>query len=446
MGRGRAGVRGPDKRHWGSGPGRWPAPVVRRQRWRRFTLVCCECGARYDERAVRYVCPACASAAGAAAERPAACCGSSSRSCRRGGPRPPLARPEGLAPFLPVASPESPPAAAGGRHAAARRRRACARELGMPHLWVKDDTRNPSGSTKDRASQLVVAKAVEYGCDTIVAASTGNAATALACLAAAAGLRAVVFVPAAAPPGQARADGELRRPPGAGRRLLRPGLRAVARGLASASAGTTATPPTTRSRSRARRRRRSRSPPQLRADAPDVVVVPTGDGVIISGVAKGFADLERAGLLARLPRLIAVQPEGSGAIARALRSGAAAITPEPGAASVADSLVVGAPRNAILALQEIRASRRRRRPGVGRGDPRRHRPPRPHDRRVRRAGRGGRPGRACSSPLDEGLVDRDERVVLLVTGTGLKDVAAAARRVSIPPPVPPGLSSLDSLA
>ena len=51
--------------------------------------------------------------------------------------------------------------------------------------------------------------------------------------------------------------------------------------------------------------------------APDVVVVPTGDGVIASGLAKGFADLVRCGLLPRMPRLVAVQPERSGAIAPA---------------------------------------------------------------------------------------------------------------------------------
>jgi hypothetical protein len=52
---------------------------------------------------------------------------------------------------------------------------------------------------------------------------------------------------------------------------------------------------------------------------PDVVIVPTGDGVILAGVAKGFADLVRGGLLEAMPRLIAVQPEGSAAIVDALR-------------------------------------------------------------------------------------------------------------------------------
>ena len=156
-----------------------------------FTFVCSECGARYDEHEVRYVCPACA------------------RLQVTGGPtrgvlrveistlpaRWPACRihdPHALAAFLPVASPESiPPLPVGGTPLLAAPR--LRHELAMPHLWVKDDTRNPSGSTKDRASLLVVAKAVEYGLDTVACASTGNAATALACVAAAAGIRAVVF-------------------------------------------------------------------------------------------------------------------------------------------------------------------------------------------------------------------------------------------------------------
>jgi threonine synthase len=60
---------------------------------------------------------------------------------------------------------------------------------------------------------------------------------------------------------------------------------------------------------------------QLAGNRPDVVVVPSGDGVIISGVAKGFADLVEAGLLARSPRLLAVQPAGSNALVAALATG-----------------------------------------------------------------------------------------------------------------------------
>jgi threonine synthase len=168
----------------------------------------------------------------------------------------------------------------------------------------------------------------------------------------------------------------------------------------------------------------------------DVVVVPTGDGVIVAGVAKGFSDLVKAGILPRVPRLIAVQPEGSGPIARALRSGAAGIIAEPGAASVADSLVVAAPRNALLALKEVRASK-----GAG---------ILVSDEAIldaiallaRTAGVFAEPAAAAGlagllAALEEGIVGRHERVVLLVTGTGLKDIPAAARRTVVPAPVTP---------
>ncbi len=56
-------------------------------------------------------------------------------------------------------------------------------------------------------------------------------------------------------------------------------------------------------------------------EEPDVVVVPTGDGVILAGLAKGFGDLLRAGLLKKRPRLLSVQPEGSAAIVQAWREG-----------------------------------------------------------------------------------------------------------------------------
>ncbi|HNX49928.1 MAG TPA: pyridoxal-phosphate dependent enzyme [Thermoanaerobaculaceae bacterium] len=407
-----------------------------------FHLTCCECGARHAERDVRYVCPACASL-----QEP----GGPTRGVLQvvledlpsRWPEGPMHSPEALARWLPIDSPDHlPPVPVGGTPLlAVPRLRA---ELGMPRLWVKDDTRNPSGSTKDRASQLVVAKAAEYGCGTVVAASTGNAATALSCLAAAAGLRAVVFVPASAPPAKlvqmASYGARLMPVDGTYDQAFELSL------LASARFGwynrNTAYNPFT---IEGKKTTALEIAHQLSPEVPDVVLVPTGDGVIISGVAKGFRDLERAGLIPRRPRLLSVQPEGSGAIARALRSGAASITAEPGAASVADSLVVGAPRNAILALQEVRASG-----GTG---------VLVADEAIleaighlaRSTGVFAEPAAAAALAgllvaLEEGLVGRHERAVLLVTGTGLKDVAAAARRVSIPPAAAPDPSSLDPLA
>jgi len=176
--------------------------------------------------------------------------------------------------------------------------------------------------------------------------------------------------------------------------------------------------------------------------SPDVVIVPTGDGVILAGVAKGFVDLVRAGLIKQAPRLIAVQPEGSAAIVDALQNNADSVTPVAGAASVADSLVVECPRNGILALQRIRQSG-----GAGVSV---------SDEAIlesipflaRHTGVFAEPAAAASLAglhvaLADGLVSRDERIVLLVTGTGLKDVPAAARAIERPEAIPADIDAVE---
>jgi threonine synthase len=313
----------------------------------------------------------------------------------------------------------------------------------MPHLWLKDDTRNPSGSTKDRASLLVVAKAAEYGHRTVATASTGNAAAALAAVAAAAGVRAVVFVPAGAP------QAKLVQIASYGARIVPvDGTYDDAFELSLAACerfgwynrNTALNPFTIEGKKTASLEIAG----DLAPDEADAVVVPTGDGVIVAGIAKGFADLARAGLIHKAPRLIAVQPEGSSAIVAALRAGAAAVEPLQHAASVADSLVVNAPRNAAMALADIRASGGG---GVAVSDDA------ILDAVLHLAATTGvfaEPAGAASlaglhAALEEGLLARDERVVLLVTGSGLKDVAAAQRRVAIPPAVRPDLDEVARL-
>jgi threonine synthase len=312
--------------------------------------------------------------------------------------------------------------------------------LDLPHLYVKDDTRNPSGSTKDRASWLVVAKALEYGFETIAAASTGNAATALAAVAASAGSRAVVFVPASAP------EAKLVQMLSYGAEVLPvDGSYDDAFELCLAACDefgwynrNTALNPFTIEGKKTAALEIAAS---LSPDAPDVVIVPTGDGVILAGMAKGFADLAKAGLIERVPRLVAVQPEGSAAIVQALEDGTDSATSVSGASSVADSLVVESPRNGILALQRIRSS------GGGGVTV--------SDEAIlaaipflaRHTGVFAEPAAAAAlaglhPALAEGLVNRDERIVLLVTGSGLKDVPAAARAIKKPTPIAPDLSAV----
>ena len=406
-----------------------------------FTFVCSECGARYPEGAVRYTCPEC---------RTRQVPGGVTRGVLRVEldelPRKwPSARmhdPGTLVTLLPVASPVAlPPCRVGGTPLQPVPN--LRREHAMPHLWLKDETRNPSGSTKDRASLLVVAKAVEYGYGTVAAASTGNAASALAAVAAAAGVRAVVFVPASAPPAKLvqMASYGARIVPVAGTYddAFELSIAACER-FGWYNRNTALNPFTIEGKKTAALEIAG----DLAPDQADVVVVPTGDGVVVSGIAKGFADLARTGLVHRSPRLIVVQPAGSAAIATALRVDAPEIEPLSHAASVADSLVVGTPRNAPMALAAVRASGGG---GVTVSD----------DEILdavlhlaRTTGVFAEPAGAAALAglhvaLEEGLIARDERVVLLVTGTGLKDVGAAQRRVTVPQAVRPELDDVARL-
>lgn len=404
-----------------------------------FHFRCSECGVTYQEHEVRLVCPVCARL-----QQP----GGVTRGVLevlldelpQHWPAAPASSAEFLTAFLPLRSREFlPPLPVGGTPLLEVPGLRGA--LGLKHLWVKDDARNPSGSAKDRASLLVVAKAREYGLHTIAAASTGNAAAALAAVAAASGLRAVLFVPASAPEAkliQMLSYGALVLPvEGAYDDAFDLCLAACAQ-FGWYNRNTALNPFTIEGKKTAALEIAADLAPEL----PEVVLVPTGDGVMISGMAKGFADLVRGGLIRKAPRLIAVQPEGSSAIADALCEGRDEITPVPNPASVADSLTVRVPRNARHCLRVIRAC------GGG--------AVKVSDAAIleaiaelaRYTGIFAEPAGAASLAglriaLQEGLVDRDERIVLHVTGTGLKDVAAASRAVERPTAIP---LSLDAVA
>lgn len=403
-----------------------------------FFLRCSECGTEHSAGPRVLVCPACS-----AAQQPGAPVRGVlevvARALPERWPDGPAAGEAFLRAFLPLASNAPLPALAVGGTPLLPADRLGAR-VGASRLWIKDDTRNPSGSTKDRASLLVVAKAAEYGFTTVATASTGNAATALASVSAAAGLRAVVFVPRTAP------EAKIAQMLAFGAEVLPVrGTYDEAFELCLAACdefgwynrNTALNPFTIEGKKTAGLEIAAAMSPEV----PDVVVIPTGDGVILSGVAKGFSDLLAAGLVERGPRLLAVQPEGSAAIVRAWREGAETIKSVPGASSIADSLTVVAPRNARLCLRRIRETGGA---AVTVAD---------EDILAaipELAGSTGvfaEPAAAAAlaglrAALAQGLVAADERIVLLVTGTGLKDVPAALRAVRVPEPLDPRLEAV----
>ena len=302
-------------------------------------------------------------------------------------------------------------------------------------LWIKDDTRHPSCSAKDRATTVALARARELDAPVIAAASTGNAASSLATLAAPAGVCCLIFAPASAPPAklvQVRIHGA--------RLFAVDGTYDQAFDLCAelcAATGiysrNTATNPVL---GEGKKTIALEIWEQLGFRVPDAVLVPAGDGCIIGGVAKGFSDLLDLELITRLPRLIGVQAEGSAALANAWRAGASRCDPVV-ATTLADSISVSEPRDQVKALRAVRATKGA---FVVVSD----------DAILRamaalasRLGLFAEPAAAAAyagllQAMRDGVVAVDDEVVVVVTGHGLKDVGAAARAAETNPPVPVG--------
>ncbi len=284
-------------------------------------------------------------------------------------------------------------------------------------IWLKNDGLNPSGSLKDRASHLLVAEARRAGYDKIVTASTGNAASALAAMAAAQGLRAVIFVPAAAPPAklnQIRIHGvELIEVKGDYDEAFARSLQ-YTKEKGGLNRNTAYHPFTIEGKKTAALEIFCQNEYQV----PDWIVVPVGDGVILTGIHKGFSDLQRAGITRKLPHLLAVQAESSAAIASYWESGAYENAGKPD--TIADSISVKAPSNAHWARKVLIES-----DGAA---------VKVSDREIlegqailaRFTGVFAEPAAAATlAGLQKGyennIIGKDEQVVLLITGHGLKD-------------------------
>jgi len=295
----------------------------------------------------------------------------------------------------------------------------------LPHLYIKFDGLNPSGSLKDRASQLMVAEARRLGIRKIVCASTGNAACSLAALSASSGIQAIIFAPEKAPPAklvQIRIHGaELHKVKGTYDDAFRAALE-FAQDNKVLNRNTGYHPYTIEGKKTAGleifvQMQDSKNMNKI----PDWIVIPTGDGVILSGVHKAFLDLRRAGITERLPHLLCVQSESSDAITKYWSSGTYEDAASP--STIADSISVKTPSNAHWAVQAIKES-------AGKCVL-------VSDDEILAAqkeladysGIFAEPSSSASlaglsKAVSQGWINKEESVVLLVTGHGLKDTAA----------------------
>ncbi len=221
---------------------------------------------------------------------------------------------------------------------------------------LKDDGGLPTGSFKARGMAVAVSRARELGLKELFVPSAGNAGVALAAYSARARLHARVYLPEETPPSMAQQC----RQYGAEVVTVRGTIREAGASAREAEARSGAFDMSTLRepyRVEGKKTMGLEIFEQLPGDdLPDAILYPTGGGTGLVGMAKAFRELGALGLLARTPRLYAVQPSGCAPVVRALREGGARVGPWEGPRTIAPGLLVPAPFASERILEAVRST------------------------------------------------------------------------------------------
>jgi threonine synthase len=315
-------------------------------------------------------------------------------------------------------------------------------ELGLPNLWIKDESRNPTHSFKDRVVSVALTKAREFGFGTVACASTGNLAHAVAAHAAAAGMHAVTFVPTGLESAKLAAtavygatlievDGtydDVNRLCGEASGEypwafvnvnLRPYYAEGSKTIAFETAE------------------------QLGWRAPDHVVVPIASGALLTRVGKAFRELHAVKLLDEEPavRVSGAQGTGCAPVAQAFASGDDDVRPVRYPDTLAKSLAIGDPADGPYALREVRSS------GGAIGEATDPEIVDAVGLLARTEGifaeaAGGVTIAVLAKLAATGVIRPDETVVAYVTGMGLKTLEAFGERFRTTATIQPKLEAL----
>ena len=307
-------------------------------------------------------------------------------------------------------------------------------------IYFKDDSQNPTFSFKDRASAIVSAYAKEKGFETIVAASTGNAGSSLAGLCAAQGQKAIIMVPESAPLAkltQIIMYGATIVPvAGTYDDAFDLSIKATEE-FGWYNRNTAFNPFTIEGKKTVS----FEIFDQLNESIPDKVFVPVGDGVIISGVYKGFEDLLNLKMIDKIPTIVAVQSEGSDNLTRNINNNDFEIIPSN---TVADSISVDIPRNFNMAKQFIQKYEGEYLTVS--------------DDEImeasailsRNTGIFAEPAATTSFAgllkySEENKLDKNSKNVVLLTGSGLKDLNSVQKLLNIPKAILPTIDNLKKI-
>ena len=306
------------------------------------------------------------------------------------------------------------------------------------NLFLKDDSQNPTFSFKDRASYIVSAYAKENGINTIVAASTGNAGSSLAGICASQNQKAIIMVPEAAPLAkltQIVMYGATIIPvKGSYDDAFDLSIKATEK-FAWYNRNTAFNPLTIEGKKTVSFELFE----QLNQNVPDRIFVPVGDGVIISGVYKGFEDLLKLNVIEKMPVIVAVQSEGSNNLTRNIKNKIFEIKTSN---TIADSIAVDIPRNFYMAKQFLQKYK---------GE---------HltvsDNEIIKAsvvlskntGLFAEPAAATAfagmlNYLNSNKIEGTSNNIVLLTGSGLKDLQSVQSLITIPDAIEPDIENLE---
>lgn len=305
-------------------------------------------------------------------------------------------------------------------------------QLKLDNLFLKIETMNPSGSFKDRPICVGVSRAYEDGAETVSAASSGNAAASMSTYAARAGMQAVVFVPEDAPAGKLIHLRTL------GARVFR--VQKVKDGVdptttllkaACTELGWTPTPsfgPFNCFQFEGTKSLGYEIAEQMNWEPPDWILFPTGSGGLMAGTMKGLWEFQQMGLIDSLPRPVVVQPEGCAPIVRAFKKNLdpLAITPWDSNETVAGGLADPFPWDGDAALKYLKIADGR---AIAVPDE-------AIERQLVSLGKlegvfaepsGVAALAGLETLIDQGVIDKSDRVVVPITGSGFKDLATPDR-------------------
>lgn len=306
-------------------------------------------------------------------------------------------------------------------------------------FYLKDDSQNPTFSFKDRASQLVSAYAKEQDIDTIVAASTGNAGSSLAGICASQKQRAIIIVPKTAPPAKLL-------------QIIMYGATLVmvdgnydaafdlsveaSRYFGWFNRNTAFNPLTIEGKKTAA----FEIYDQLKGNLPSRIFVSVGDGVVISGIYKGFEDLLKLGIIKKIPVIVAVQSEKSDNLVRNMTQDTFQMQPST---TLADSISVDYPRNYFMARSFLRTYKGEWLTVS--------------DDEIMKASSAlasntGIFAEPAAAAAFAGMLiyingkpsGSNEQILVLSTGSGLKDIKTPMQNIILPEPIKPGIKELSA--